>query len=201
MTVSASVINADYQHILFRSAGASEIAAWSNVDTNAEGLLAGIEHSSEALTFVDPLIRLYQGAFDRAPDVSGLDANVNAMRGGHLSIYDMANAFVNSAEFVNTYGALSDEQYVEQLYQNVLGRAGSQAEVAAWLATGADRAHILVGFTNRMSMSRLRQRACSITWISSPRGSSQARLRLRSCLTPTRRWMHSARAKPIRAPC
>jgi hypothetical protein len=146
MTVSASVVNTDYQHILFRAAGASETAAWSNLDTNAE-VVAGIEHSPEALTFVDPLIRLYQGAFDRAPEVSGLSANVNTMRDGHLSIYDVANAFVHSAEFVATYGALSDEQYVEQLYHNVLGRVGSQAEVDGWLATGVDHAHMLVGFT------------------------------------------------------
>jgi Domain of unknown function (DUF4214) len=58
----------------------------------------------------------------------------------------MANGFVHSAEFVNTYGALTDQQYIEQLYHNVLGRVGSQAEVDAWLATGSDRAHILVGF-------------------------------------------------------
>ena len=146
MTVSASVVTTDYQEILFRSPATAEAAAWSNLDTNAE-VLAGIEHSPEALTFVDPLIRLYQGAFDRAPDESGLAANVNVMRDGHISLDDMANAFVHSAEFVSTYGALNDDQYVEQLYHNVLGRVGSQAEVDAWLDTGLDRAHILVGFT------------------------------------------------------
>jgi hypothetical protein len=146
VTVSASLVNTDYQELLFRAPSTSEAAAWSGLDTNSE-VVAGIEHSPEVLAFVDPLIRLYQGAFDRAADESGLAANVNAMRDGHLSIDDMANAFVHSAEFVNTYGSLSDQQYVEQLYHNVLGRVGSQAEVDAWLATGSDRAHILVGFT------------------------------------------------------
>jgi hypothetical protein len=146
MTVSASNIISDYQDLLFRDPGAAEVSAWSSLDTNTE-VVAGIEHSPEALTFVDPLIRLYQGAFDRVADVPGLESNVNTMRDGHLSIYDMANAFVHSAEFTQTYGSLTDEQYVEQLYHNVLGRTGSQAEVNAWLNTGADRAHILVGFT------------------------------------------------------
>ncbi|PSO26030.1 DUF4214 domain-containing protein [Bradyrhizobium sp. MOS002] len=146
MTVSSSLIASDYQHILFRGASASELSAWSALETNSE-VIAGIEHSPEALLYVDPVIRLYQGAFNRTPDVAGLGANVDTMRDGHHSIYEMANAFVHSAEFTNTYGALSDAQYVEQLYHNVLNRVGTQAEVDSWLATGLDRGHILVGFT------------------------------------------------------
>ncbi|WP_298884014.1 DUF4214 domain-containing protein [uncultured Bradyrhizobium sp.] len=146
MTVSSSLIASDYQHILFRGASTAELSAWSGLETNSE-VIAGIEHSPEALLYVDPLIRLYQGAFNRTPDVSGLGANVDAMRDGHHSLYDMANAFVHSTEFTNTYGSLSDAQYVEQLYHNVLNRVGTQTEVDNWLATGLDRAHILVGFT------------------------------------------------------
>lgn len=146
MTVSSSLINTDYQNILFRAASPSELSAWSALDTNAE-VIAGVEHSPEALAFVDPLIRLYQGAFNRVPDVSGLSANVNEMRDAHHTIYDMAKAFVHSQEFTDLYGSLTDAQYVEQLYHNVLGRVGTQTEVDAWLATGQDRAHILVGFT------------------------------------------------------
>jgi hypothetical protein len=147
MPVSAAVVNTDYQEILFRSASSAEIGMWSSLDETNTDIVDAIEHSPEALTYVDPLIRLYQGAFDRAPDVNGLASNVNTMRDGHHSLEQMAGAFVSSAEFVQTYGALSDSQYVEQLYHNILDRVGSQTEVDAWLATGASRAHILVGFT------------------------------------------------------
>ncbi len=204
MSVSASVVNTDYQEILFRAASASEIAAWSSLDTNTE-VLAGIEHSPEALTYVDPLIRLYQGAFDRAPEVSGLAANVHVMRDGHHSIYDMANAFVHSAEFTATYGSLNDEQFVEQLYHNVLGRVGSQAEVNAWIATGSDRAHILVGFTE--SNEFIANSATGVQHYLDQLGAGQPQARCRGRLQPPLplttmlRWTCWVKAPSIPARC
>ena len=61
----------------------------------------------------------------------------------------MADGFVFSAEFQNTYGNLSNQGFVEQLYHNVLDRAGEAAGVAgrtAALNSGQmDRGDVLAG--------------------------------------------------------
>ena len=94
--------------------------------------------------------RLYQSAFNRTPDDAGLSHNVNLMDGG-LSIFDMANAFIQSAEFQQTYGAsIDDATFITLLYNNVLNRAPDDAGLAGWqdsLNGGSTRAEVLFGFS------------------------------------------------------
>lgn len=94
--------------------------------------------------------RLYQAAFDRTPDQSGLAHNVNLMDQG-LSIFDMANAFIGSQEFQNTYGINVDNTaFVTLLYQNVLNRAPDQTGLDGWLSrlnSGTERKDVLFGFS------------------------------------------------------
>lgn len=94
--------------------------------------------------------RLYQAAFNRTPDQGGLSHNVNLMDGG-LSIFDMANAFIASQEFQNTYGTnVTNTAFVTLLYQNVLNRAPDQAGLDGWLAQldgGTERKNVLFGFS------------------------------------------------------
>ncbi|MES2128186.1 MAG: DUF4214 domain-containing protein [Pseudomonadota bacterium] len=73
--------------------------------------------------------RLYQAAFNRTPDLAGLSYWIKAGDGG-LPLVTMAQGFVTSAEFSATYGTLTDEQYVTQLYVNVLHRQPDAAGVA-----------------------------------------------------------------------
>ena len=54
----------------------------------------------------------------------------------------MANAFVTSAEFISDYGSLSNAAFVNQLYENGLGRAADPAGAQLWdgmLAAGTSR--------------------------------------------------------------
>lgn len=94
--------------------------------------------------------RLYQAAFNRTPDQTGLSHNVNLMDQG-LSIFDMANAFIASQEFQNTYGTNVDNTaFVTLLYQNVLNRAPDQAGLDGWLtrlSSGTERKEVLFGFS------------------------------------------------------
>ena len=94
--------------------------------------------------------RLYQAAFNRTPDAGGLGFQMNALDSG-FTLKQVAQNFLNSPEFRSTYGAnLSDGQYVTQLYQNVLHRApdsGGLAFQVNALATGTDRAQLLVNFS------------------------------------------------------
>jgi len=95
--------------------------------------------------------RLYRSAFDRTPDDAGLSHNVSLMDGG-MSIFDMANAFIQSQEFQNTYGpGISDTAFLTLLYQNVLNRAPDQAGLTGWLndlTNGTQtRQQVLFGFS------------------------------------------------------
>lgn len=112
----------------------------------SDGTLAFDLTGSAGQTF-----RLYRAAFDREPDQAGLTHNVNIMDGG-LSIFDMANAFIGSAEFKQTYGdGIDNTTFVTLLYQNVLDRAPDQVGLDGWLAQlgsgQTDRQHVLFGFS------------------------------------------------------
>lgn len=70
--------------------------------------------------------RLYQAAFDRAPDLPGLGFQMSALDNG-WALWQIAQNFIDSPEFSSKYGAVSDAQFVTLLYQNVLDRAPDQA--------------------------------------------------------------------------
>lgn len=132
----------------------------------------------EFLTFTDKTVfienqntaniaRLYSAAFNRAPDLTGLtywedvyanNVPASAKSAGYYSALAQANdgsgssiahGFITSSEFQNLYGTLSDQSFVTQLYQNVLGRAPDQAGLNFWVGQleggGQTREIILVG--------------------------------------------------------
>jgi hypothetical protein len=84
---------------------------------------------------------LYQAAFNRTPDSAGLGYWIAQLDKGANIITGVAQAFINSPEFVAKYGSNpSNASYVDNLYQNVLHRAGESGGVAYWnqqLNTGA----------------------------------------------------------------
>lgn len=93
--------------------------------------------------------RLYQGAFNRAPDAGGLGFWIGIGDAG-ASLDLIAQAFVGSAEFATTYGAIDNAAFVTQLYANVLHRAPDAGGLAFWLGlldSGATRGGELVGFS------------------------------------------------------
>ncbi|MBV6321540.1 DUF4214 domain-containing protein [Duganella violaceipulchra] len=77
--------------------------------------------------------RLYQAAFNRAPDLGGLGYWIDVMDQG-LSVRSAAGFFAGSAEFQQLYGdKLSDDAFITQLYSNVLHRAPDEGGKAYWL--------------------------------------------------------------------
>lgn len=76
---------------------------------------------------------IYKAAFNRPPDVNGMGYWLAQKDGGSNIVTNIAQGFVNSAEFTAKYGANpSNASYVDKLYQNVLGRAGEAGGVAYW---------------------------------------------------------------------
>lgn len=110
--------------------------------------LAGL--NTAGLAAAGQVYRLYQASFNRAPDQVGL-AYWIGQADSSVTLTAIAAGFTGSVEFSNTYGNLTDHQFVDQLYQNVLHRPGESDGVAYWYAQIDSRAQtreqVLVGFS------------------------------------------------------
>ncbi len=93
---------------------------------------------------------LYQAAFNRTPDVSGLGFWINALDTGTAPI-DVMKTFITSPEFISTYNKLDNTGFVNQIYQNVLHRPADAGGLAFWLeginSGNAGRADVVNFFT------------------------------------------------------
>jgi Domain of unknown function (DUF4214) len=96
--------------------------------------------------------RLYNAAFARFPDSSGLRYWINEYKSGISNYRTIAQSFINSNEFALRYGANnSNEEFINNMYKNVLGRLPDASGLAYWvgnLNSGADsRVNVLGGFS------------------------------------------------------
>jgi hypothetical protein len=132
-----AVYSANRTNFTVTNSGASFIVADSG-GVNGTDTLTDIERIvfSDARLGFDisgisgQMYRLYKAAFNRVPDTVGLGWNIDLVDGG-MSLTQMSAAFVASAEFSGTYGALTNAQFLDRLYLNVLGRPADAAG-AAW---------------------------------------------------------------------
>ncbi|CAN7708790.1 DUF4214 domain-containing protein [Pseudoduganella sp. LjRoot289] len=78
--------------------------------------------------------RIYQAAFNRAPDLSGLGYWIAVMDEG-VSLGGVAGRFMASAEFAGLYGSTTpgNDVLVTQLYSNVLHRTPDAGGYAYWM--------------------------------------------------------------------
>lgn len=103
-----------------------------------------------APTEAGQVFRLYQAALGRAPDGEGHAEWSRLLLEGDSSLTEVAEAFVESKEFRHVYGKTDDADFVETLYQNVLGRDAAPGEIDPWVAqlsSGTLRADVLLGFS------------------------------------------------------
>jgi hypothetical protein len=151
---NASYVTLVFQGFLRREVDAAALSAFGAAlaaGTATHGsLVEAVMNSDEFNRFVAPAARLYLAALRRVPDQPGLDNWVNYLRSG-TSLQVMADAFASSQEFINRYGAMSNGDYVAQLYRDVLGREGDAAGLAHWTGLlgsgGTTRGQILIGFS------------------------------------------------------
>ncbi|MCU1452908.1 MAG: hypothetical protein JWN46_1054 [Acidimicrobiales bacterium] len=79
-----------------------------------------------------PVLRLYWAFFLREPDQGGYDYWLGQYStGGGLA--GIAEKFAQSAEFKSAYGPLSDREFVQRVYVNVLTRKADDAGVTYWV--------------------------------------------------------------------
>jgi hypothetical protein len=103
--------------------------------------------------------RLYNAAFSRLPDASGLSNWIDANQNGQRTLSQTANAFASSDEFNRRYGAdLSNKEYISTLYNNVLGRAPDEFGYSFWqdtMAGGSTRGDLLYSFSQSAENQQL----------------------------------------------
>ena len=97
------------------------------------------------------MFRLYNASFKRLPDPDGLKYWIGKYSSGENDSRAVASSFLVSDEFKERYGAnVSDTTYVNNLYQNVLGRLPDSSGLNYWLGqlnSGAEtRYEVLLGF-------------------------------------------------------
>ena len=98
------------------------------------------------------IFRLYSAAFARFPDADGLKYWTGKYTSGENSLQAIAQSFLISEEFIERYGEnVTNAQYVETLYVNVLGRGYDQDGYNYWLgslnAGTESRNELLLGFS------------------------------------------------------
>ncbi len=98
------------------------------------------------------MFRLYNAAFARFPDASGLEYWIDKYSSGTDDSRSVASSFLVSDEFKTLYGEnISDETYINNLYKNVLGRDADSGGLDYWLGqlnSGTEtRYEVLLGFS------------------------------------------------------
>lgn len=147
----------------------AEIAGWTGrmaAGLDRAGVVIGFSESAEfkattlqaanklavdgnPAAWSDDVYRLYRATLDRDPDANGFAAWSERLADGR-DYLDVISGFVDSTEFTNTYGALTDPTaFVTQLYSNVLDRLPDAQGLASWverLETGTSRETVVSGF-------------------------------------------------------
>ncbi len=88
--------------------------------------------SPEFTTADADVLRLYYAFFDRAPDLGGAKYWIGIADQG-VTLDQIADNFAASEEFALTYGQPNNEEFLEAIYANVLGREPDAGGFAYWL--------------------------------------------------------------------
>ena len=124
-----------YRDFVGGAVTAAQLASWNDMaDRN-------VTTSSMISTLVDarswgeqraPVIRLYDSFFQRRPDANGLAFWTDRRKNG-ATVVQIAQAFAASPEFERTYGSLTNAQFVDLVYRNVLRRSPDPSGRSYWI--------------------------------------------------------------------
>ncbi|MCL5427269.1 MAG: 5'-nucleotidase C-terminal domain-containing protein [Gammaproteobacteria bacterium] len=135
---------AEYMASMFSETAFSEEETPASEDLRIQNLNERIDAIFDEP--VDPLLRLYDAAFDRDADGMGLGYWTNQI--GELSAVDIANRFIDSQEFIQLHGELDQGGFVDLMYANVLERDADAEGKAYWigqLEAGIEQGAVMVG--------------------------------------------------------
>ena len=161
-----------YRDFLNREADPDGLAYWvgqleSGAKTRPE-LVEGYLLSPEFQGNIAPVVRLYSAYFLRIPDYDGLMYWVNRKTQG-TALEEISDAFATSPEFQTTYGSLTNAQFVQLVYQNVLGREPDADGLAFWtgeLDSGnRNRGQVMAGFSESAEYKALMNSDVYVTMV------------------------------------
>lgn len=116
-----------------------------------------ITQTTAAQGVQDFVTRLYNVCLDRDPDTDGFNNWCNRLSSYEISGSEAAYGFIFSPEFQNK--SVTNEQYVELMYNCFFGRASDSAGKAHWLNAmnneGMTRTQLYAGFTNSQEFDNL----------------------------------------------
>ena len=128
------------------------VSASTNVTVNYT-----ITQTTAAQGVQDFVTRLYNVCLDRDPDTDGFNNWCNRLSSYEISGSEAAYGFIFSSEFQNK--SVTNEQYVELMYNCFFGRASDSAGKAHWLNAmnneGMTRTQLYAGFTNSQEFDNL----------------------------------------------
>ena len=146
-----------YRDLLGREADTAGLNSWvSQLNSGTASrmqIVQSLLDSNESKGRYGPAVRLYTAYFLRQPDYAGLMYWLGKMyptSGASSSLAQVSQAFAQSTEFVNRYGSLSNEGFVNLVYQNVLGRQPEALGRDYWIGqlnSGLSRGELMIGFS------------------------------------------------------
>lgn len=146
-------VQQQYRDFLSREGDSFGVAHWENQLANGAASRAQVIQqflqSPEFQGRIAPVMRLYLAYFLRFPDYAGLQFWVGFSATNPLT--SISDAFAGSEEFQARYGSTTNAEFVQLVYQNVLGRAPDAAGAAFWegeLDSGArTRGQVMLNFS------------------------------------------------------
>ncbi|MCU1368836.1 MAG: hypothetical protein JWO77_30 [Ilumatobacteraceae bacterium] len=154
-------VQQQYADLLSRPPTGAELSSWSaklRSDSISAGWLASsLRLSSDHVTHVSPVTRLYFAYYLRLPDPGGLKYWIGKKRSGR-SLGDISNSFAASSEFTSRYGNMTNRAFVERIYTSVMERTADPAGVAYWTkqldTRKKNRGQVMIGFSESPEYQR-----------------------------------------------
>ena len=85
-------------------------------------------------TMEEKIAGLYAAFFNRAPDYRGLEWWVDQIENGNKTLNDIADGFANHLVFTSTYNGMTNEEFVNAIYTNMLGSTADSDGLAYYTA-------------------------------------------------------------------
>ncbi|TXM72922.1 DUF4214 domain-containing protein [Methylobacterium sp. WL69] len=148
MALTAAQLNSIYENVLFRPAEPAAIAFYANrTDVSDAQIRQQIELSQEAVVFTNPVVRLFEAAFNRLPTQADLRFYGLELKQQGFNTEQVAQQLVSSAEFAaRAPGGVVTADFVTNLYQDLLNRSPSAAEITYY--TARTPAQVVNGLAN-----------------------------------------------------
>jgi len=129
---TAALVEQLYQKFLFRGSDEAGKAYWVNRLDTGQDTLAQVTYnfaqSQEYSQRAKSVSELYFLLFERVPDSEGMKHWLNQIDQG-MSTDSLAETFMNSQEYVNKYGEITDDSaFINKLFQNGTGEAPNGPE-------------------------------------------------------------------------